>query len=157
MAGWVLVDYPVLRKSATAPAGSGQELLPIVFDEVPVDYVWRVDAITGWVPVGGAENMLVYDQPQGPNVIPIDYGNLTPIGNILNVALEGPPIGGFVAVCDRSAPLTIRGGDQLSVLFTGVNTGATCWVRVQYQLFQGTAAVPRPILGKGAPAIPAGI
>lgn len=153
---WELVDFVVQRQSE--PQTPGVFTTVIEFGQVPVGYVWRVEAITAWVGGVGTFVVLAYDQPIGPSTIPIEYGLMAPVGNITQDQGVGEPlIGSYVAICDRSSPLTIQGGDQLSLLFTGFGGGAPCQARVQYQLLIGTPGKNQPILGAPAPAIPVGI
>jgi hypothetical protein len=150
---WQLVDFPVSRMSAPVVGAKTS----IVFPTVPLKYIWRVDAITAWAPQG-AIDVLCFDQGAS-NAIPIDFGTFNPVGGIngeVDLETGSLPIG-YVAVCDRSAPLTILGGDMLTITFFGTIPGDQVAARVQYQLMFGSAGVPTPVLGAAPPAIPVGI
>jgi hypothetical protein len=159
-----LLDYPVARESA--PFSLTEFPTVLTFDTVPSGYIWRVDQVACGV-LGFSENeaqgaffenvappyVLLFDQPIAAGVLPIQGGPLI----LWGTPGEG---GALYNWDDQGSPLTIQGGNALSIAFyynaSGLQGQAVA--RVQYQYFQGSPGQATPAAGlEKAPTIPVGI
>ncbi len=156
-----LVDYPVLRLNESAPP-PGPGYAVISFPPVPSGYLWRVDQLTasviGGIGSGASPTVLLYDEPPGPLTVPIQGTTLSQYTNVFASASSQGVVPVWADFDDQGSPLTIKTGDQLSVVFEGVAAPQICGVRIQYGLYQGTEGHPMPVAGASpGPRIPVGL
>jgi len=157
----VLLDYPVVRLyhqiGSTAGDTGGYAFQ---FTGVPVGYTWRVDRLSAilFAPDAAEETnevaepvVTVFDQ-QVSNLagttVPVDITQLA-VYQVVTAATW------YVAdFADYAAPITVRGGDQLTVVFSPGGhlfaVGQVLAVRAQYQLFQGVPGQSQPVAGAQA-------
>lgn len=165
-----LLQYQVFRQSA--PLLTQNE---IDGPQVPVGQVYRVShlAVACYFPVGNdtfwspaAPMVGVWDAAQPkPTSVPCQVTTLSPLfqnGLIGGSTLAGAPFAAWYDVND-DVGITLNPGDQLAVVFFPFWTAlaspappATCAVRAEFEVFQGTAGEPQPAAGlTPGPSIPA--
>jgi hypothetical protein len=162
---WEVLDYPVVRKGTTALGAPA--LTEIIFDPVPVGYLWRIDQISVGTSIQQVTvvadsidgvnfsplSVALYDQPIASGVLPIQGSPLLQFTDPANLGANYL----FANFDDQASPLTIRGGDALTICFIGVPAGVRCLARVQYQYLIGTAGKATPVAGAQGVAVPSGI
>ena len=149
---WSVIDFQVLRQQLVIAAGSNTNLPQINFPQVPLSQLWRIEgvAIAMLVPSNYAylyevspPQVFLYDQPVGPSVCPCQGTTLASCPTI------DPSQGAYdywADFDDQGSPLTIRGGDALTVLFNAQPPVGTIFlVRIQYEVLAGVAGAPGPI------------
>jgi len=153
---WQLIDYPVRRLSVAAPS-TGLAIIGIPFGVVPNNQAWRIDQVSLMVinldqtqvqQRGAPPVVELYDLAPAPGVIPAQATQLALYVDIYNGFV-------FADYDDQGSPLTIRGGDQLTIVFNSIFAPNVCLTRVQYQVVQNVAGEPQPVAGsQPAPPIP---
>lgn len=159
--GITLLEYAVARKSGNNQTGT---TVSLAFGAVPNQQLWRVDQIAVGiiasapnVPQGIPPSVLLYDQSPTETTLAIQGSDLSLYDND-SAEDSATYINMWADWDDQSSPLTILGGDELTVVFLNVSNGAQCLARVQYGLYQGTSGTPTPVAGATpAPAISAGL
>ena len=165
-----LLEYQVFRQSA--PLFTQNE---IDAPQVPIGQVWRCEhlAVAMYFPAGssysspGPPQVGVYDLPSpGETVVPCQLTTLSPL--IQKGLIAGTSVGGTTVQTawydvDDDATITLQPGNQLAVVFYSYFLGtagspATCAVRAEFSVYQGTAGQPQPAAGlTPGPTIPVGI
>jgi hypothetical protein len=157
-----LVDYPVLRGTSTALAADPESYL-ITFPVVPQGYIWRVDQVSVMAVPGSsglgfahAPYVLLYDQPPGPLVVPIQGTQTQPWEVSSYATTPATESSVYADFDDQGSPLTVLGGDGLIVAWEeGIPDGTVLLARIQYGSYQGTPGQPTPVAGAvSAPTVP---
>lgn len=148
-----LLEYQVFR---SVQAFDGTTVPLISAGVVPLGQTWRVDQMT--VCMFAPEDyyseivqpsVVIYDQgAPGPTSVPAQHTRLAYVPTDLELFPGGPQL--WADVDDGGSPITVVGGGELVVVFLADDPGAdgvSCAVRIQYGVFQGTAAPPQPAAG----------
>jgi len=153
-----LLDYRTRALPSTTQIVGGIGGVQVVtFDQVPGQQIWRIDGITviAFVPLAPVAVRL-FDVALSPNAVPVEVTQLAPYWAL---GSGGEP-SFWWDVCDRSSPITITSGGQLSIVFDGVGAqpAGVCLARIQYAVLQGLTGAPVPAAGSiPAGGIPVGI
>lgn len=129
---WQTVSYNVLRLASKPSAIAGGTCI-VACGGPPLGQVWLITGCVVVAPTSETVACELFDQdPTQGNVLIPCAGTRT----------------GNLDFGDWGSPVIIRGGDQLWVVWTGVDQGIICRVRVQYELAQSVGASSSgPILG----------
>lgn len=125
--GWTVLEYGVQRLTSDPAGATGK--VTIAFPLVPPGQVWRVEGIAIWCPTSQTVTCFAYD--------------LTP-----SIGAPVPAQGtrdGALTWDDQASPLTIPGGNALTLVFLGVGEGKLAKARVQYVSLTGTGGAPTPV------------
>ena len=122
---WQVVDFQAQVRTSS-PAGATGEIT-IAFTPPRGTQLWRVESISCACTSGAETDFAAYDRTPGGLVPPAAAtvkGNLT-VGD--------------------GTPITILGGNALTLVWRGASAGAVASCRVQYQVLQGSPGAPSPV------------